>query len=101
MHNAACTIPVIECTQEPFECSVYSSHLCTLVHFGAVVAVSTGFSFSKDPVGKKLTGYSSSFHGSAAAPAGGAEAAQHLGALRSVVAEAPSALSSAAPAGPR
>ena len=26
MHNAACTIPVIECTQEPFECSVYSSH---------------------------------------------------------------------------
>ena len=23
MHNAACTIPVIECTQEPFECSVH------------------------------------------------------------------------------
>ena len=26
MHNAAYTIPVIECTQEPFECFVYSSH---------------------------------------------------------------------------
>ena len=24
--HRACTIPVIECTQEPFECSVYSSH---------------------------------------------------------------------------
>ena len=26
VHEAACTIPVVECSQGPFECSVYSSY---------------------------------------------------------------------------